>query len=166
MDKKIIIEATIKELSYLKIDKEYYQRPGVWALYGLDCNDNWICLEVGQTVNIYSELKSAIYILTTHDDDKCKTCSKTYTARRKFKEYSTKFDVHKCKGCSHTSELRISSWKRNPRYIDKYKNMLKQSYIKFKFECVDISVSMHNDKMRKLLEKQYAKENKALYWYG
>ena len=32
--------------------------------------------------------------------------------------------VHKCKLCDYVSNLRRKSWKRNPRYIDKYRDII------------------------------------------
>ncbi len=166
MDKKVIVESNIEELAHMQMSREVYERPGVWALYGLNYNDEWVCLEVAQTANVYSEIQSAIYILTTQDDDECEKCDEKYLARQRFKEYSAEFYVHKCKTCQHTSDLRIKSWKKNPRYIDKYQNMLKQNYKNIKFVCVNMSENMRDSKERKTVEKRYAEENRALYWWN
>ncbi len=169
MCKNIIVSSDISSLSIENVNKDNYSKPGVWALYGHTGNGQCKCLEVAKTIDIYSEIKSAIYILTTPDSNTCKECSlipnNLYSARTRF-EYSTKFNIHKCKECSHTSDLRIKSWKRNPRYIDKYKDMLSKGYVYFKFVCVDISEDMQDNRKRKAVEKQYAKTNTALYWYG
>lgn len=160
----VIIASTIKSLSNSNVNKEYYKIPGVWALYGRKLNGKWQCLEVAKTVDIYGEVQSAIYILTTPDDVECEKCSDTHPARQKF-EYSAKFNIHNCKKCQHTSKLRIASWKRNPRYIDKYKDMLKQEYIDFRFVCVNISENMQDNNKREAVEEQYAKKHQALYWW-
>ena len=94
--------------------------PGVWALWGKDKKTSKkTCLEVAQTENILSEIKSALYILSHEDDEECKKCCEIYNARKR-EEFSKDFKVHKCKTCEHVSEIRTLSWKRNPRYIDKY----------------------------------------------
>lgn len=166
IDKDVIIESNIKILANVKITAEYYSKPGVWALYGRKECDDWRCLEVGKTVDIFDEIQSAIYILTTPDDPKCEKCGELYPARQRFGEESAEFLVHKCKKCPYVTDLRIKSWKRNPRYIDKYKDMLKQNYIDFKFVCIDMSEDMYDDSRRKAVEKEYATDKKALYWCG
>ncbi len=162
---ELILENKIANLANIQIDKEKYSKPGVWALYGQTPIEKWQCLEVAKTVNIYDEITSAIYILTTPDDDKCKKCSDVHPASRKFKEYSVGFNIHNCKKCSYTSKLRIKTWKRNPRYIDKYKDMLKQGYTVFKFICVDVSDNMEDDNKREMVEQHYATKHQALYWW-
>lgn len=162
---EVILEAKIENLANAEIDKQGYSKPGVWALYGRKLNEEWKCLEVAKTADIYDEIQSAIYILTTPDDEICKKCNDTHPASRKFEEYSAKFDIHNCKSCSHTSNLRIESWKRNPRYIDKYKDMLKQEYIEYKFVCVNKSEDMQDNSKREVVERQYATDHQALYWW-
>lgn len=162
---EVILEDKIENLSNTKIDKQKYSKSGVWALYGCKLNGEWKCLEVAKTANIYKEINSAIYILTTPDDEKCKKCSDTHPASRKFEEYSAEFDIHNCKGCPHTSKIRIKSWKRNPRYIDKYKSMLEQKYTNFKFVCINKSKDMQDNNKREAVEKLYATEHRALYWW-
>lgn len=70
-----------------------------------------------------------------------------------------------CKSCSHVSKLRIKSWKRNPRYIDKYKDMILY-YQNFEFVLVDMSLAMKNKSKRYMREQEYANANRALYWWG
>ncbi len=163
---EIILEDKIENLANAEIDKQEYSKPGVWALYGRKLSGKWECLEVAKTADIYREIQSAIYILITPDDERCKKCNDTYCARRRFKNQSAKFRVHKCKDCSHTSKLRIVSWKSNPRYIDKYKDMINKKYIDFKFVCINKSENMCVDSNRIEIEKEFAKDVKALYWWG
>ncbi len=164
----MILEAKIENLANTKIDKQKYSKPGVWALCGRKLNEEWQCLEVAKTANIYDEIQSAIYILTTSEEsEECKNCSKEkYPARQRFKEKSAKFQIHPCKGCPHTSNLRTKSRKRNPRYIDKYKDMLEKGYINFKFVCVNSTEEMRHDKVRREVEQKYAEKHTALYWCG
>lgn len=44
--------------------------------------------------------------------------------------------------------------------------MLKQNYIDFKFVCINMSDDMCDDSRRKDIEKEYATDEKALYWCG
>lgn len=165
MKEEIILESNIEELSRKVLCNEIYNRPGVWALYGKKNEEQWTCLEVAKTANIKTEINSAIYILITPENPKCKKCTETYRAKRKFENISAEFNVHKCKRCEHTDNLRLKSWKRNPRYIDKYKHMIEQGYKRLKFICVCMSEEMYNDKSRKEVERNYAKENTPLYWW-
>ena len=145
---------------------EKYKIPGVWALWAMDKrNRKKVCLEVAQTKNIYDEVKSAIFVLSHEDDDNCKQCYKTYFARQRYKEYSAKFKVHKCKSCDYVSDLRKKPLKRNPRYIDKYRDMISK-YEKFVFVKVDASTEMKDKAKRLEVEQNYAKKNKSLYWCG
>lgn len=85
----------MKEYEYDEINNDL-DIPGVWALWGKDKKTSKkTCLEVAQTENILSEIKSALYILSHEDDEECKKCC----------------------------EIRTLSWKRNPRYIDKYRDI-------------------------------------------
>ncbi|WP_312652946.1 hypothetical protein [Aminipila sp.] len=142
-----------------------YSKAGVWALWAENTEGKRICLEVAQTVNIYGEISSALYILSTKDDSKCKGCTDKYPARRRNNEYSVSFNIHKCKSCQYISGLRTKSWKRNPRYIDKYKDML-LNYQNFYFVLVDMSSDMEKGTNRYNTEKEYAKIHQALYWWG
>lgn len=166
MDKNIIIESKVELLNSKEINRRFYEKPGVWALYGRKNKENWKCLEVAKTTNMFSEILSAIYILITPDDNICVNCNNQYLARRRFGNDSAKFYIHKCKTCTYISSLRTKSWKRNPRYIDKYRDMLTQDYFEFRFLCVDMSDDMLCDKKRRTVERRYAIDNKALYWWG
>ena len=165
---EVILEAKIENLANVQIDKQEYAKPGVWALYGRKLNEEWKCLEVGKTIDVCDEVECAIFILTTPEkSEECINCSrKKYPARQRFKEKSAKFQIHSCKGCQHTSELRTKTRKRNPRYIDKYKDMLEEGYIYFKFVCVNITDEMRDDKTRRKVEQEYAEKHTALYWCG
>ena len=112
----------VKEIK--KENLENYKKAGVWALWAENKEGKRVCLEVAQTKNIYKEIKSALYILSNKDDLKCKQCTEIYDARQRFKEYSVTFKIHKCKLCEYESDLRKKSWKMNPRYIDKYQDMI------------------------------------------
>lgn len=145
---------------------EKYKIPGVWALWAMDKrNRKKVCLEVAQTKNIYDEVESAIFILSHEDDFKCKQCYNKYSARQRYKGYSAKFKVHKCKSCDYVSILRNKSWKRNPRYIDKYRDMISK-YEKFVFVKVDVSTEMEDKAKRLEVEQNYAKKYQSLYWCG
>lgn len=148
-----------------KDDLESYQKCGVWSLWAKDSVGMRKCLEVAKTVNIHDEIRSALSLLSNKDDLKCMECSDTYNARRRNKEYSAAFKIHKCKKCYYVSNIRTKSWKRNPRYIDKYKDMLVH-YEDFQFVLVEADDAMMNDKCRLEREKKYALENQALYWWG
>ncbi len=162
MNEKVIAILNIKEIKKSNLEK--YKKPGVWALWANNIAGKKVCLEVAQTKNIYDEIKSALFILSNKDDLKCKQCSKEYDARQRY-EHSTPFKIHKCKSCEHVSELRIKSWKRNPRYIDKYQDMILK-YLEFEFISVDISDEMKYKSKRLEIEKAYAQINQALYWWG
>lgn len=166
MENNIIIELKIELLNSTEMNRDFYGKPGVWSLYGRKSNEDWQCLEVAKTVNIYNEIMSAIYILITSDDDICMKCNETYKAKKRFGDNSAEFYIHKCKMCEHVSSLRTKTWKRNPRYIDKYKDILKQNYAELRFLCIDISDNMRYDDKRRAVEQQYAINNKALYWWG
>lgn len=146
------------------IEKRYKQS-GVWALWAENKETKRVCLEVAQTKNIHDEISSALYIISSKDDSKCKECKEKYHARRSDNEYSAYFEIHACKSCSYVSSLRTKSWKRNPRYIDKYQDMI-LNYKKLEFVLVDMSSDMENKTNRCNREKEYAKINKALYWWG
>ncbi|AOY77402.1 hypothetical protein [Clostridium formicaceticum] len=103
--------------------------------------------------------------LLIKDDSKCKDCTDKYPARRRNNGYSASFDIHECKSCPYSSSLRTKSWKRNPRYIDKYKDMI-LNYQNFEFVLVDMSSDMEKRTNRYDREKEYAKTNQALYWWG
>ncbi|MHB8064873.1 MAG: hypothetical protein ACYDG2_20000 [Ruminiclostridium sp.] len=94
-----------------------YRQSGVWALWAENTEGKRTCLEVAQTVNMYDEISSALYILSIKDDSKCKDCTDKYPARRRNNRYSASFDIHACKSCPYISSLRTKSWKRNPRYM-------------------------------------------------
>ena len=166
MEKNIIIGSKVDFLKSAEINRRFYEKPGVWALYGQKNNENWRCLEVAETINMYSEILSAIYILNTPDDNICVNCNNQYLARRRFGNDSAKFHIHKCKMCTHISSLRTKSRKRNPRYIDKYRDMIAQKYVEFRFFCVDMSDDMLCHEKRRIVERRYAIDNKALYWWG
>lgn len=142
-----------------------YRKPGVWALWAENNLGTRVCLEVAQATNIYEEIKGSLYIISNKDDLKCKQCTEVYCSRQRFTEHSIVFKIHKCKSCEYVSKLRTKSWKRNPRYIDKYQDMV-LNYQKFEFVLVDISTEMENKNKRYELEKKYAKTNQALYWWG
>lgn len=163
MNEEVIAEYNIKGIKNENLEK--YKKAGVWALWTENKEGKRICLEVAQTQNIYKEIESALYILSHEDDLECKQCTDTYYARQRCKEYSVKFKIHKCKSCEYVSNLRIKSWKRNPRYIDKYKDMI-LNYEKFQFVSVDISPEMENKTNRCEIEKKYAQTKQALYWCG
>lgn len=163
MNEEVIVECNIKEIKKENLEK--YKKAGVWALWAENKEGKRVCLEVAQTKNIYKEINSAIYILSQEDDLKCKQCTKTYNARQRCKSYSAKFKIHKCKGCDYISNLRIKSWKRNPRYIDKYKDM-SFNYKKFQFIAIDTSFKMEDKSNRCEVEKKYAQIKQALYWWG
>ncbi|WP_238917323.1 hypothetical protein [Clostridium sp. YIM B02555] len=154
MNEEVIAEYHIKEMKKENLEK--YKKAGVWALWAENVDGKRVCLEVAQTSNIYKEINSALYILSNEDDLKCKQCSETYDSRQRHHGYSVKFKIHKCKSCEYVSNLRIKSWKRNPRYIDKYQDMI-LNYQKFEFVSVDVSPEM---------EKKYAQAKQALYWFG
>lgn len=163
MKEKVIAEVN-ENINDKNIEK--YKIPGVWAVWAMDKrNRKKVCLEVAQTKNIYDEVKSALFILSYKDDFKCKQCCNTYFARQRYKEYSAKFEVHKCKSCDYVSNLRSKSWKRNPRYIDKYRDMISK-YEKIVFVEVNVSTEMEDKVKRREAEKNYAKEHQSLYWYG
>ena len=163
MNEDVIAEFNMKEIK--KENLENYKKAGIWALWAENKAGKRVCLEVGQTENIYNEIKSALFILSNKDDLKCKQCTEKYDSRQRDKEYSTQFKIHKCKSCEHVSDLRIKSWKRNPRYIDKYQDMILK-YQKFEFVLVDISTEMESKSKRYEAEKKYAQIKQALYWWG
>ena len=158
---EIIVECNIKEMEKKKFEE--YHKAGVWALWANDSEGKKVCLEVGKTINIYNEISSALYILSTEDDLKCKQCADTHNANRRNNEYNAEFKIHNCKSCEYVSNLRKKSWKRNPRYIDKYKDMLLH-YQDLQFVLVAMDNTMEDDYIRSQREKEYAETNKALYW--
>jgi len=161
MTEVVIVEYNIKEMK--KKNFEEYKKAGVWALWAKDSEGKKVCLEVGKTINIYDEISSALYILSNEDDLKCKQCTDTHDANQRDKEYSAEFKIHNCISCKYVSNLRKKSWKRNPRYIDKYKDMLLH-YQDFQFVLVDMDNTMEDDDIRSKREKEYAETNQALYW--
>lgn len=163
MKEEVIAEYNIKGIKNENLEK--YKTAGVWALWTENKEGKRICLEVAQTQNIYKEIESALYILSNEDDLECKQCTEIYYARQRCKEYSVKFKVHKCKACEYVSNIRIKSWKRNPRYIDKYKDMI-LNYDRFEFVVVDITPEMENKINRCESERKYAQTKQALYWCG
>lgn len=144
-----------------------YKKAGVWALWGVNkVTNKRTCLEVAQTKNISSEVVSAKYILENDDDPRCVGCKCTYQARRRNNDYSECFQIHMCKTCEYESLFRIKSWKINPRYIDKYKDMV-EKYEKFEFVLVSDDEKQMKDKAsRRKTETEYAIKNKAVYWYS
>jgi|GEM_PF-5970523 len=156
MDEEIIVKYNINEKK--KEISEKYKNAGVWALWAKDSKGKKVCLEVGKTINIYDEINSALYILSIKDDLKCKQCTVTHDAKLRDRKYSAEFKIHDCKSCEYESKLRSKSWKRNPRYIDKYKDMLLH-YQDFQF----VLVYMGANDIREI-EKEYAVKHQALYW--
>lgn len=148
------------------IDEEKYNKAGIWALWGINKETGvYNCLEVGQTKNILKEINTDIEILNLEDSKECKNCSNTYPARMRNKSFSRKFDVHNCCcDCKERSKglKREHYIGRNPRHIDKYKDMLLH-FKDLKFVLVGFS---ENQEERKSIERRYAYDNKALYWYS
>lgn len=154
----------MKEYEYDEINNDL-DIPGVWALWGKDKKTSKkTCLEVAQTENILSEIKSALYILSHEDDEECKKCCEIYNARKREK-FSKDFKVHKCKTCEHVSEIRTLSWKRNPRYIDKYRD-ISLEYKDMEIVVLNDSLNIRDRNLRCKMEKAYAEINKAKYWYS
>lgn len=163
MDNRVIAEVKNGEIYDDNLRK--YEKEGVWALWAKTKEGKKVCLEVAQTVNIFKEIKNALFILTHKDDSRCSKCNETYSARTRY-EFSAKFKVHKCKGCAYDkSKLRKKSRKRNPRYIDKYRDMVTQ-YCDFEFVKVNCSDEMKDKCKRFEIEEEYAIKNSALYWWG
>lgn len=127
----------MKEYEYDEINNDL-DIPGVWALWGKDKKTSKkTCLEVAQTENILSEIKSALYILSHEDDEECKKCC----------------------------EIRTLSWKRNPRYIDKYRD-ISLEYKDMEIVVLNDSLNIRDRNLRCKMEKAYAEINKAKYWYS
>jgi hypothetical protein len=127
----------MKEYEYDEINNDL-DIPGVWALWGKDKKTSKkTCLEVAQTENILSEIKSALYILSHEDDEECKKCC----------------------------EIRTLSWKRNPRYIDKYRD-ISLEYKDMEIVVLNDSLNIRDRNLRRKMEKAYAEINKAKYWYS
>ena len=127
----------MKEYEYDEINNDL-DIPGVWALWGKDKKTSKkTCLEVAQTENILSEIKSALYILSHEDDEECKKCC----------------------------EIRTLSWKRNPRYIDKYRD-ISLEYKDMEIVVLNDSLNIRDRNLRRNMEKAYAEINKAKYWYS
>ena len=121
-----------------EIYAEYTDRQEPWALWGKDKKTSKkTCLEVAQTENILSEIKSALYILSHEDDEECKKCC----------------------------EIRTLSWKRNPRYIDKYRD-ISLEYKDMEIVVLNDSLNIRDRNLRRKMEKAYAEINKAKYWYS
>lgn len=144
------------------IDKKY-KRPGVWALWGKNNHGIEVCLEVGQTKNMLFEINQDIEILRTLDNSECINCNDTYSALKRHL-YSEDFKVHKCKKCENKSDLRKKYASNNARRVDKYKDIM-HKYKELEFILVDNSVDKSYEE-RILIEKKYAIEHKALYWYS
>ena len=142
---------------------DFYRRPGVWALWGADSKDCYRCLEVGQTANILEEINEDIEILNMKDTGHCAKCKNTYRASQRF-SYSAVFCVHKCKYCKSRCELREKFAKNNPRRVDKYMSILKK-YRHLEFRLIPNSLDKPY-KERLAIEKAYAIEHQALYWYS
>ena len=160
METTIIIK--LKDENTIVTDKTY-DMSGVWALWAENNSNCYICLEVGETQSIKEELNWDIDIFRTADSNVCLKCQETYVARKKY-EWSMGFKVHKCKECTRKSVLRAKYATQNPRYVDKYKDMLNK-YKNFEFRLVDCSLNKSSDE-RKKIEKEYAHKHKALYWYA
>ena len=127
----------MKEYEYDEINNDL-DISGVWALWGKDKKTSKkTCLEVAQTENILSEIKSALYILSHEDDEECKKCC----------------------------EIRTLSWKRNPRYIDKYRD-ISLEYKDMEIVVLNDSLNIRDRNLRCKMEKAYAEINKAKYWYS
>lgn len=127
----------MKEYEYDEINNDL-DIPGVWALWGKDKKTSKKTrLEVAQTENILSEIKSALYILSHEDDEECKKCC----------------------------EIRTLSWKRNPRYIDKYRD-ISLEYKDMEIVVLNDSLNIRDRNLRRKMEKAYAEINKAKYWYS
>lgn len=121
----------------------YKKQSGVWAMWGKDASNNYICLEVGQTKDIFKELAYDLSYLEKDYSDVC--IVKKYSARRLL-EYSKKFDVCECDV---------------NRTCAKYRDIASN--------YSDISVYLiHNSNVtvekREIIELKYAIDNKALYW--
>lgn len=144
------------------IDKKY-KRPGVWALWGKNNHGIEVCLEVGQTKNMLLEINQDIEILRTLDSDNCINCGDIYPASERH-SYSESFNVHECKKCKNKSYLRRKYASNSPRRVDKYKDIM-HKYKELEFILVDNSVDKSYEE-RRLIEKEYAIEHKALYWYS
>lgn len=119
-------------------------KSGVWAMFGrLNPNDEYICLEVGQSSDIYEELNYDItYLIKDYSNI---YIEKRYTARRLFKEFNTTFDVCACDLNRTNAKYRIIA-----TAISDIKIML---------------ISEQKDKnVREEIELKFAVENKARFW--
>ena len=119
------------------------KQSGVWAMWAKDVFNTDICLEVGQSTDIWGELDYDLSYLTKNYENESK--NKRYSARRLF-EFNKKFDVCECD---------------SNRTCAKYRNIASNYY--------DIRVYLignlnETKEERESVELKYAVDNNALYW--
>lgn len=137
VDSGVFIIKTNNVLKYRNIS-------GVWAMFGkFNPCEEYICLEVGQSNNIYEELQYDIDCLL--QDYSNIDLRKRYTARRLFKEFNTSFDVCVCDSNRTNAKYRV---------------------IATTFVDIKIFLIAHdNDKInREKIELEFAVDNKAMFW--
>lgn len=123
---------------------KYINTSGVWAMFGrLNADDEYICLEVGQSNNIYEELKYDIDCLL--QDYSNVELKRSYTARRLFMEFSKQFVVCECDLIRTRAKYRIIS----------------TSFVDIKI----LLIAQENDKDdREKIELEFAVDKKAIFW--
>lgn len=122
-----------------------YNFAGVWAMYGrLNENDEWSCLEVGETSNIKKEIGDSINIIVDPDN---KVDSSDCKTKRCFKRFNKKWS--KDFSGSRT------------RYIEKYRD------ISFEYNEIKVVLTFKNDSISERLkeEARIAINETARYWY-
>ena len=123
--------------------EQYKNQSGVWAMWGKDSTDTEICLEVGQTVDVFNELEYDLLYLKK--DYSKENISKRYSARRLF-AFSETFDVCKC-------DLN--------RTCAKYRHIAKSYFDVSIYLICNLNITKEE---RERIELEYAIDNKALYW--
>lgn len=123
--------------------EQYKNKSGVWAMWGKDTSNAYVCLEVGQTMDISKELNYDLSYLIK--DYRKESKIKEYSARILL-EFNKKFDVCKCD---------------SNRTCAKYRDIA-SSYFDV---CVYLICNSNETKEeRENIELKYAIDNKALYW--
>lgn len=135
-DKNIITEL---EDGNWKGNMESYKIGGVWALYGEknESSDEWICLQVGQTINIAVEIEADIERMKQKINDPRKKSYVNQFGKELFC-YDEYFSVQ---------EILYT------KIITEYKQL--------KFLCV---YETSNSEIRKNIEKYFAWNTYPLYW--
>lgn len=123
--------------------EQYKKQSGVWAMWGKDTFNTYVCLEVAQTRDIFNELQCDLLYLKRDYGKESK--NKRYSARKLF-EFNKNFDVCEC----------------DPnRTCAKYRDIASS----YSDVCVYLICNSNETREeREHIELKYAIDNKALYW--